>query len=60
VDASVTVMKVNPRADVVFFGNVQLARKGDERTAVRMQLGPKGEVLGMNTLQKSIVEKGQK
>jgi hypothetical protein len=60
VEANVTVMKVNPRADVVYYGTLNLARKGDERTAVRLQLGPKGEVVGMNTLPKSIVEKGQK
>ena len=31
---TVSVIKVNPRAEVVFYGNVILARKGDEATAV--------------------------
>ena len=60
VDATVTLVKVNPRVQVVYYGNLHMARKGDEQTAMRFQLGPKGEVLGVNTLPKSIVEKGQK
>jgi|APCry1669189534_1035231.scaffolds.fasta_scaffold22078_2 hypothetical protein len=59
VEASVSVMKVNPRAEVVYFGTVQLARKGDEKTAVRFTLGNSGEVLNINTLPKTMVERTQ-
>ena len=60
VEANVSVVKVNPRAEVVFYGTVQLPRKGDERTACRIILGSNGEVLSVNTLPKSIVERTQK
>lgn len=55
VQATVSVVKVNPSADVVFYGNVTLPDKGSERTAVRFTIGPKGEVRDINTLQTSIV-----
>ncbi|HEY1057761.1 MAG TPA: hypothetical protein VGE55_03405 [Limnobacter sp.] len=60
VQASVSVVKVNPRAEVIFYGTVDLERKGDERTAVRFNLGPNGEVLGINTLPKTLVERTEK
>jgi hypothetical protein len=60
VEANISVVKVNPRAEVIFYGTVQLPRKGDERTACRFILGSNGEVLSVNTLPKSIVERTQK
>ena len=60
VEANVSVVKVNPRAEVIYYGTVQLARSGDERTACRFVLGSNGEVLSVNTLPKSIVESTQK
>lgn len=56
VEATVTVIKVNPRADVVFYGNVSLARKGDEATAVRFTVLPDGQVTNVNTLPKKLVQ----
>ena len=57
VDANVSVIKVNPRAEVVFYGTVTLARKGDEVTAVRFTVLPDGSVTNINNLPKTLVEK---
>lgn len=57
VDATVSVVKVNPRAEVVFYGVQRLNRKGDERTAVRFTLDRDGRVTGVNTLARRIVER---
>ncbi len=55
VEATVSVIKVNPRAEVVYYGQVQLARKGDEVTAVRFTVLPDGQVVDVNTLPKKLV-----
>lgn len=52
----VNVVKVNPRLEVVFYGTVELATKGTERTAVRFTVARDGSVSGINTLQKKLVE----
>ena len=57
VPVTVTVIKVNPRADVVFYGTVKLGRKGDEATAVRFTLLPDGSVVNVNTLPKSLMQR---
>ena len=57
VTAKVSVVKVNPRAVVVFYGDVVLQRKGDEATAVRFTLDREGLVTDVNTLAKTLVEK---
>lgn len=57
VEATVSVVKVNPRAEVVFYGPVALARKGDEATAVRFTVLPDGSVGNLNTLPKSLVQR---
>jgi len=57
VPVTVTVIKVNPRADVVFYGTVQLTRPGDEATAVRFTLLPDGSVVNVNTLPKSLMQR---
>lgn len=56
VTATVRVVKVNPKLEVVYYGSVTLEQKGAEKTAVRFSLGRDGHVQGMNTLFKSIVE----
>lgn len=55
VPVNVSVVKVNPRAEVVYYGSVTLARKGDEATAVRFTLDAEGAVSGINTLPKTLV-----
>jgi uncharacterized membrane protein len=57
VDVTVSIIKVNPRAEVVFYGQVTLARKGDEVTAARFTVLPDGSVTHVNTLPKSLVQK---
>jgi hypothetical protein len=51
------VVKVNPRAEVVYYGSVNLARKGDEATAVRFTVDREGSVTSVNTLPKTLVER---
>lgn len=57
VEVTVSIIKVNPRAEVVFYGNVTLARKGDEATVARFTVLPDGTVSNINTLPKSLVQK---
>jgi hypothetical protein len=51
------VVKVNPRAEVVYYGTVMLSRKGDEATACRFTVLPDGTVAHINTLPKTLVER---
>ena len=57
VEVTVSIIKVNPRAEVVFYGQVPLARKGDEATAVRFTVLPDGTVANVNTLPKTLVQR---
>lgn len=57
VEVTVSVIKVNPRAEVVFYGQLTLAKKGDEATAVRFTVQPDGAVAQVNTLAKSLVQR---
>ena len=55
VTASVNVAKVNPKLEVVYYGDVVLAKPGEEKTAVRFSVSRQGDVFNINTLPKSIV-----
>lgn len=55
VAANVSVAKVNPALEVVYFGHVNLERQGAEATAVRFQVNKDGSVDNVTTLPKSIV-----
>ncbi len=55
VEATVSVVKVNPKADVVYYGTIKLDRKGDEKTGVRFTVDPDGSVRDVNTLAKQLV-----
>ena len=57
VDVNVSIIKVNPRAEVVFYGQLKLARQGDEATAARFTILPDGKVANVNTLPKSLVQR---
>jgi hypothetical protein len=57
VPVNVSVVKVNPRAEVVFYGTTVLARKGDETTMVRFTVDRDGYASGVNTLPKKLVER---
>ena len=51
----VSVVKVNPRLQVVYYGTLDMAEAGSERTAVRFSVERNGDVSGINTLQKKLV-----
>jgi hypothetical protein len=57
VEVTVSIIKVNPRAEVVYYGQVKLTRKGDEATAARFTLLPDGKVVNINTLPKTLVQR---
>ncbi|MGI9218172.1 MAG: hypothetical protein ACR2JA_14380 [Hydrogenophaga sp.] len=57
VDVSVTVVKINPQAEIVFTGTQQIPRKGDERTLIRFTLDETGGVTDLNTNPKTIVQR---
>jgi hypothetical protein len=58
VSVTVSVVKVNPRAEVVYYGTLNLARKGDEGTATRFTVNTEGGIEAVNTLPKTLVERG--
>ena len=57
VPVTVSIIKVNPRAEVVFYGQATLARKGDEATLARFTVLPDGNVANVNTLPKKLVQR---
>lgn len=54
VPVTLTVVKVNPRAEVVFYGQKTLSNKGDEVTMARFTIAANGDVAGVNTLAKKL------
>jgi hypothetical protein len=58
VDVNVRLVKVNPKLEVIYYGTVNLEKRGDEKTAVRFKIGRDGDVYGINFLPKSLVELG--
>jgi hypothetical protein len=57
--ATVQVVKINPRAEVAFYGQINLERAGIERTAVRFTVNSAGNITDINTNFKQLV-KGDK
>ena len=55
VPVKVKVEKLNPKVELVFYGDVTLKRRGEERTAVRFSISADGRVKDVNRLAKSIV-----
>lgn len=58
VDVNVRLVKVNPKLEVVYYGTVNLEKRGDEKTAVRFKIGRDGEIFGINFLPKALVQLG--
>jgi hypothetical protein len=58
VDVHVRLAKVNPKLEIVYYGTVNLEKKGDEKTAVRFKIGREGNIFGINFLPKSLVSLG--
>ena len=59
VPITVSVVKVNPRAVIVFNGSTTLQRVADEATLVRFRVDALGEVHDINTLPKKLVDEAQ-
>ena len=55
VDVNVRLAKVNPKLEIVYYGTVNLQKKGDEKTAVRFSITRNGKVSGINFLPKPLV-----
>jgi hypothetical protein len=53
--ATVKVEKLNPKVEVVFYGEIVLARPSEERTAVRFSVHADGGVADVNQLAKALV-----
>ncbi|MFM7483833.1 MAG: hypothetical protein ACKO5Z_07220 [Burkholderiaceae bacterium] len=56
VEATLTVIKVNPKAEVVFYGQTTLEGRGKEATLVRFTIDPSGAVTNINTIPKSLAK----
>jgi len=54
VPVTVKVSKVNPALEIVYYGEVKLEQKGDERTAVRFTIDRDGRVDDINFIQKQL------
>ncbi len=58
VEVNVRLVKVNPSLEVVYYGTLNLAKKGDEITAFRFKIINTGEISGLNFLPKKLVTLG--
>ena len=56
VEATLTVIKVNPKAEVIFYGQTTLEGRGKEATMVRFTVDPNGGVSNVNTIPKSLAK----
>ena len=55
VEVNVAIVKVNPRAEVVYYAKQTLAGRGDEATLARFTVQGDGSVTDINTLAKRLV-----
>lgn len=55
VPVNVTLSKVNPALEIVYYSTVILDRKGDEKTALRFRIGADGKISDINLLPKKLV-----
>ena len=53
--ATVKVEKLNPKVEVIFYGEIVLGRPSEERTAVRFSVHADGDVADVNELAKALV-----
>lgn len=57
VEATLSVIKINPRAEVVFHTQKKMLKPGDEVTLVRFTVMPDGSVGNLNTMPKALVKR---
>ena len=55
VEVNVKVEKVNPQLEVIYYGTINLTKKGEERTATRFKISQEGTVLVTGNLYKKLV-----
>ena len=55
VPVTVQVVKINPKAEVAYYGQIVLDRQGQEKTAVRFTIGSGGQFSDVNTTFKQLV-----
>ena len=55
VEVNVVIVKVNPRAEVVYYGKHTLSGRGEEATLARFTVQGDGAVTDINTLAKKLV-----
>jgi hypothetical protein len=55
VQVGVKVMKVNPALEIVYYGEVILYQRGDDRRAVRRTADRGGSIENLNSMQKKLV-----
>ena len=60
VPVSVTVEKINPKVEVVFYDRLFLDHTGDEKTVVRFTIGQDGKITDINTRPKSLIRETRK
>jgi allantoicase len=56
VEAILSVIKVNPKAEVVYYGQATLESRGKEVTMTRFTVTPNGGVDNVNTIPKILVK----
>ncbi len=59
VPVTVTVQRINPQAEVVYYGTVELDHRGDEKTAIRFTLDADGNPSNLNNRFVSLVERAR-
>jgi len=60
VPVSVTVEKINPKVEIVYYDRLLLDHTGDEKTAVRFTVGEDGKITDINTRPKSLIRETRK
>ena len=56
VEVNISIIKVNPKAEVVFYGQATLEGRGKEVTLARFTVTPDGSVDNINTIPKTLVK----
>jgi hypothetical protein len=60
VPVSVTVEKINPKVEIVYYDRLFVDHTGDEKTAVRFTVGEDGKITDINTRPKSLIRETRK
>jgi hypothetical protein len=55
VEVTLSIIKVNPKAEVIYYGQARLESRGKELTLARFSVTPNGGVDNINTIPKSLM-----